>query len=195
MGFLVFVAHDDIDPSKVWEEEILRQLQSCHVFLLLLSRRFHSSKWTDQETGIAIARGKLVVPLRVDVNPYGFAARYQAFGLGRNKLRTSCLNLFGVLKQEQRTRSRAISSLINAFAGSKDFSDAGDKAELLQECRQMTRRQISGVLEASIANAQICKSIEATRNLATIIRRHRKDINQAQLKRYNLVSIHPIPLK
>ncbi len=55
-GFDVFLAHDDIDPSTEWQEEILRHLGTCEVFLALLTEEFDESNWAHQEVGIAYAR-------------------------------------------------------------------------------------------------------------------------------------------
>jgi len=46
--------------------------------LPLLTDSFVRSDWTDQETGIAVALGKIIVPMKMPVNPYGFISRYQA---------------------------------------------------------------------------------------------------------------------
>jgi hypothetical protein len=61
-GMDVFLAHDDLQPSAEWQKEIVQALRKCDVFIPLLTRSFHSSLWTDQETGIAIARKKLILP-------------------------------------------------------------------------------------------------------------------------------------
>ena len=45
---------------------------------IFLSDDAHVSEWLDQETGWALARGLLIIPVNIGLNPYGFAARYQS---------------------------------------------------------------------------------------------------------------------
>src|SRR5208282_6463612 len=89
LGMDVFLAHEDLEPSVEWQKEILRALKKCDVFIPLLTRSFHSSLWTDQETGIAVARGKVILPVRFSVLPYGFIGKFQALKARRN-LQESC---------------------------------------------------------------------------------------------------------
>ena len=67
-----FVAHEDIDTSDEWREEILRSLMSMDAFVAILSPDFNGSKWTDQEVGIAVARDVLLIPINRGQDPMGF---------------------------------------------------------------------------------------------------------------------------
>lgn len=189
LGIGVFVAHDDINPSQVWQERILRELQNCHAFLLLLTRKFHTSKWTDQETGLAIEKRKVIVPLSVDVNPYGFAGRFQANRLPRTRLRRSCIGLFRNLLEMGRLRSLAVNSLINAFADSSDFIDSRDKSELLLQSGLLTGRQINHVMRVSSRNSQIYNCTPTVKNLARLIRRHKQSIDPGLMLQYGKVTV------
>src|SRR5208283_2782050 len=59
-----FVAHDDIEPTREWQAEIESALRTMDALTAIITPDFISSRWCDQEVGIAIGRGKLVVPLR-----------------------------------------------------------------------------------------------------------------------------------
>jgi len=74
-GMNVFLAHDDIEASAQWANVILATLKESDVFLPLLTEAFSTSEWTDQETGVALAHRKLIIPLKVDRDPYGFVAQ------------------------------------------------------------------------------------------------------------------------
>ena len=71
-GLKAFLAHDDIEPTQEWEGVIIDNLKDCDVFIPLLSENFKESTWTDQETGIAVSEEKLIIPLKIDIDPYGF---------------------------------------------------------------------------------------------------------------------------
>ena len=54
----------------------------------ILTPGFNESKWTDQEVGVAVGRGSLIIPIRKGMNPYGFIGKYQ--GMQGKKHKTSC---------------------------------------------------------------------------------------------------------
>lgn len=76
-GVDAFVAHEDIEPSLEWQHEIEVGLRSMHALAAILTSDFHESRWTDQEVGWALGRGILVVPIRLGVDPYGLAGKFQ----------------------------------------------------------------------------------------------------------------------
>ncbi len=63
LGVSSFVAHEDIEPTLEWQNEIERALMSTDALAALLTPEFHESKWTDQEIGFALGRGTLVIPI------------------------------------------------------------------------------------------------------------------------------------
>lgn len=83
-GFACFVAHDAIEPSRAWQREIERALQSCDVLVAYVTPGFSESRWTDQEVGWALGRGVIAIPVAVEgENPYGFIGSYQAIKRGQ----------------------------------------------------------------------------------------------------------------
>lgn len=74
-GISSFVAHEDITPSLEWQNELELALRSMHALAALLTAEFHASKWPDQQTGFALGKGVLVVPLRLGTGPYGFIGK------------------------------------------------------------------------------------------------------------------------
>ena len=77
LGVSAFVAHEDIEPTAEWQAEIELAIASMHAMAALLTPEFHESLWTDQEVGMAVARGVLVIPVRLGRDPYGFVAKRQ----------------------------------------------------------------------------------------------------------------------
>ncbi|MGE5433343.1 MAG: TIR domain-containing protein [Candidatus Doudnabacteria bacterium] len=74
-GVLAFVAHDAIQPTQEWLDVIVRALREAEALAAYLTGDFHDSPWTDQEVGAAVGRELLVLPLKVDQDPYGFIGR------------------------------------------------------------------------------------------------------------------------
>ena len=71
-GVEAFVAHADIFPGTEWQKEILDALDHMDAFVPILTEGFRDSEWTDQEVGYAIAADVPIIPLRIDLDPYGF---------------------------------------------------------------------------------------------------------------------------
>ncbi|MFN4024982.1 MAG: toll/interleukin-1 receptor domain-containing protein [Hyphomonas sp.] len=51
-----FVAHEDIHPTKAWQDEIERALNSMHAMVAVHTLGFSESVWTQQEIGFALGR-------------------------------------------------------------------------------------------------------------------------------------------
>lgn len=77
-GISCFVAHEDIHPTKAWQDEIENALASMDGFVALMTDSFHDSDWTDQEVGYAVARGVPIIAVRLGKDPYGFIGKFQA---------------------------------------------------------------------------------------------------------------------
>jgi hypothetical protein len=77
-GVHCFVAHDTIEPTREWQDEIEKALRSCDALCAILTADFVSSRWCDQEVGMVVAQRKLIVPLKVGSDPHGFIGKYQA---------------------------------------------------------------------------------------------------------------------
>ncbi len=84
-GIAAFVAHEDIEPTEEWEEVIEFGLDTCDALLAYLTPGFIESKWCDQEVGVCIGKGKVIIPVRMEADPHGFLGKYQgAQGVGRD---------------------------------------------------------------------------------------------------------------
>lgn len=68
-GISCFVAHEDIQPTKQWQDEIENALFTMDAFIALMTENFHDSNWTDQEVGVAFGRGVPIVCLRLGTDP------------------------------------------------------------------------------------------------------------------------------
>jgi hypothetical protein len=76
-GISAFVAHQDIRPTREWQDEIENALHCMDAFAALLTGDFHDSDWTDQEVGFALARGVPVIAVQLERDPYGFLGKFQ----------------------------------------------------------------------------------------------------------------------
>jgi signal recognition particle subunit SEC65 len=80
-----FVAHEDIHPTREWQNEIEKALHTMDAMLAIHTKGFSQSIWTQQEIGFALGRGVKILSLRLEEDPQGFISKHQAIlRRGRN---------------------------------------------------------------------------------------------------------------
>ena len=160
-----FVAHVDITPSAAWQTAIERALATCDVLMAYVTEDFKESKWTDQEVGWVLGRGLPVIPIRVDLNPYGFFGSYQAvphrtpaYVLVEAVVRAMCDAVYN----PQRPQAAAIAprlahSLVGGFCRSGSFDTTRARLQLLERIprRDWTPELARTLREAASTNTQI----------------------------------------
>jgi hypothetical protein len=74
-----FLAHEDIEATSDWHEEIWKSLHNSHAFIGLVTDDFNSSAFCQQEIGAALALGlPSLLVFAGSRTLAGFAARFQA---------------------------------------------------------------------------------------------------------------------
>jgi hypothetical protein len=120
-GIRAFVAHEDIEPSLEWQDEISLALRSMHALAALITADFHASNWTDQEIGWALGRGIPVIPVQLDVVPYGFIGKIQAIPASFDDIDSLASNISQVLLRNSQTHMHMRHAIIEAFEKSSSF--------------------------------------------------------------------------
>ena len=123
-GITSFVAHEDINPTKEWQKEIQRALNSMDCMSAMLYEGFHQSNWCDQEVGIALGRNVTVLPLLPDSDPYGFLGEYQGIKIKGMYPEALAKEIFKILCDNTNTRSKYLSCLTNLLISSNSKGDA-----------------------------------------------------------------------
>ncbi|HAS95153.1 TPA: hypothetical protein DCS99_01900 [Candidatus Wolfebacteria bacterium] len=80
-------------------------------------------------------------------------------------LKRSCRKLIQTIASDPKTAAPFRAALIQKFAGSDDFNNAGDNAELLVAYEGYTVKQVREILRATKRNNQIYRSWKAQRIL------------------------------
>jgi hypothetical protein len=160
IGFEVFLAHEDIKPGLEWQTEIIKNLKKCDIFIPFLTKNFGSSEWTDQETGMAVIDDKLIIPLQVNVLPYGFIGKIQGQKLhkpseGELDFDRVTEEITKIIINDKRFRSGikefAISNLIN----SRSYYEANARVKILKYFVKFTNEEINRICDGVIKNTQI----------------------------------------
>jgi hypothetical protein len=154
-GISCFVAHNDIEPTTEWQNEIETALATCEALIALLHPDFHASNWTDQEIGFAMGRGVPVFTVRFGQDPYGFIGRFQAFnGSGKTAVALA-RELFDAYRKNKQTQRRMSEILVGLFQESNSFADAKARIEYLEELEFWEPTFSTRIKTAAEGNSQI----------------------------------------
>ena len=184
----VFLAHDDIDGGEEWMKSLYENIQYCDVFLVLLSKQYHQANYTDQETGVAYAMNKPMIPITIDgTDPYGFMAKYQAtkatLPFSEEKIDEIRNLIFAHTKQGQ----EMINGLIHQLQEAYTFANANVVGNMLFSYTKFSKEQLNNIAKAVIENNQVRGAWTAFPLASDMLKQNMKKIApsiQEELKRY-----------
>lgn len=119
-GINAFVAHEDIQPTLRWQDEIERALYAMDAFLAIHTTDFSKSSWTQQEVGFAVARHVKIISLRMGEDPTGFISRAQALSRRDRNAGEIAEQLNQVLSNDPLTAEKLTSAKSSLMALSED---------------------------------------------------------------------------
>lgn len=182
-GIEVFLAHDDLTPSKDWRDELVRNIKTCDIFIPLLTEDYSDSQWTDQECGMAYYDNKIIIPLKIDVDPYGFIGKYQALKFNSKLISESCEEILDIIWEHKSLEEQLKDCLIRAFIRSITFRGAERRAERLDKYKSFTEEQIEEIIRGSIKNTQINDSYGCKPILRKWLKKFNKSISEENKKK------------
>ena len=168
-----FVAHDDIEPTREWEDEIEEALRSMDAMAALLSPDFQSSNWTDQEVGFAVGTGRLILPLRFGLNPYGFIAKYQGYSITEISYTTITRDILEILARHGRTSVALAKALVKRLEDSRSFDTAKSTMTFIEECAVIDEELLQRIERALDSNFQVKEAWTVPERIAALVQRHR----------------------
>lgn len=155
-GISCFVAHDDIEPTQTWQNEIEKALFSMDVLIALMTKDFSDSPWTDQEIGVALGRNALIIPIRIGADPYGFIGKYQAISHKKEfDSEQLSIDVCKTLMLNKITHDLMNTAYINAVRNSKDYNTSLKMGVLLPFLKNLTNNQIENIIEAYNENRDV----------------------------------------
>lgn len=153
-----FVAHDGIEPTRQWQDVIEYALRTAEALVALLTPDFPKSKWTDQEVGVVFGRRRLVIPVKLGADPYGFIGKYQALqgkGVEDGEI---ARKIFEILAKHNATQKGMAEALVSEFENSHSFQNAKDNMTLLEKALYLDDLLIRRLRTAAKHNSQIAES-------------------------------------
>ena len=179
IGFEVFLAHEDIDPCVEWQDEIIKNLQRCDIFIPLLTNDFMQSQWTNQEIGIAIANDKFIIPLQVAIIPPGFLGKIQSLRINPNESGSGHADqIVNIIKNKSNFGKDMKHFVMNQLEESGSFEEAKARSELLEEFESFDKEEINRIADMTIKSRCIHDSFGAKRVLNRFFKKYETDLEQ-----------------
>lgn len=150
-GVSCFVAHEDIHPTKEWQNEIENALHTMDSFVALLTDGFHDSLWTDQEVGFAFGRGVPIISVKLGKDPYGFIGKFQALSCTWETAPTEIAKI--LIKKEP-----MLNAYIKAVQKCQGYDGGNKLAELLPFIDRLSDNQIDKLVKAFNENKEVYNS-------------------------------------
>lgn len=147
-GITCFVAHEDILPTKAWQDEIENALSSMDGFVALMTDSFHDSNWTDQEVGFAVARGVPIIAVRLGKDPYGFIGKFQALS---STWLTAVEDIVKILISNE----QVFNGYIQALCACPSFDAGNALAKILPSIEKLNVSQIDALVDAYNNNGEL----------------------------------------
>jgi hypothetical protein len=167
-GIDTFVAHDMIEPTMQWRDEIETALGTCDALAALLTPEFLESKWCDQEVGTALGRGRCIVGIKQGAEPHGFIGKYQAVNGDTSPWAAQNITdrIVDALWANPQTRPLMARAAAVAYAESISFDNARANFARVRELRgdEWTDEMVRMVESAGRENRQLEEGISLERD-------------------------------
>src|SRR5690606_17271888 len=144
-----FVAHNDIEPTREWQDEIESALSTMDAMVAVLVPGFPESKWTDQEVGVAIGRRVPIGPLKAGRDPYGLIGKYQALPIRGKQFEQIAVEVIELLAKKPQIAAKISRVLIEELKRSGSWARSKELMDLIEKCRNFSPEAIADLRAAA----------------------------------------------
>ncbi len=116
-GVSAFIAHEDIEPSREWMNEVEAGLETMDAMVAVVEPGFKESDWCVQEVGFALGRKVDIIPLRAGLDPFGFFGKYQGLQIKGRYPEGVSTEIAHLLLKKPKHRNSLLQSMEKALAG------------------------------------------------------------------------------
>jgi hypothetical protein len=192
-GISSFVAHEDIEPGTEWQIEIEKGLFSMDALCAILMPGFKESLWTDQEIGFALGRDLLVIPVRKDLDPYGFIGKYQGIQSKGKKIGEVAKAIFSIVSTNDKTKKNYINIITELFLLSNGKVEISNRLNAIRAIKEFPKERVVQIRERVVENESF-KNVSILNDLKEFFEFHGFDgINIDDFNISNTVDYDDLP--
>ena len=155
---------------------LIDNLENCDVFIPLLTNNFQQSNWTGQESGYALSRKILIIPVQFNVLPFGFLGSIQALKVGKI-LNNTCYEIAEIIKKESKLANKMKDFVLSLFQKSSTNKDVSMNFPLLLEWGPLNKIQINEIIETVFKNNQYLDDAISREIIKEVIDSHKEKIS------------------
>lgn len=196
-GVDAFVAHDVIEPTRECQEEIEAALRTCDAMCAMVTPEFVESRWCDQEVGFALARGILIVPMKIGTDPHGFIAKLQAITIPDHTTPYMVADgLFDILARHPTTAETLMPAIVRRYVNSDSFDNTRAAFVLLETIQRSAwiDAMVEQVERASSLNSQVGDAVlPGGRKVPDAVRELLSDIRPSGAAAIDETDFQPAP--
>lgn len=178
-GIDCFVAHEDIQPTAEWLIEIRAALNSCHALVAVLCTDFKTSNFCDQEVGFVLQRNVPVIPLRLQIDPYGFISPIQGVNCFNRSPAEIANEIERLLSQNPATRPIAIRAketatalLVDNFLQSSNFKNSTNTLKKIEALATIPESLVKKLANEWSKNDQIKDCLGIPGRMNSLLSKH-----------------------
>lgn len=176
VGIHGFVAHDSMEYTKPWQEQIERGLRSMQAFVALVHPEFNDSAWCHQEVGWALGRRVPHYAVRIGTDPAGFIGRDQwPTGYDKTPQEVAAIVSSWVSSVPDLSAS-VVDGLFAALEEAGNYMDAGATAERIAALGTLTPEQFDRLDAIYLGNDQLYGGTLPSRALRPLYARHQREL-------------------
>jgi hypothetical protein len=163
-------------------------LATCDALAAFLHEGFITSRWCDQEVGFALCRSTLILPIVIDVDPYGFMGRYQGLRVHHLSPEAVAKKVYETLRDNPKTSevvqrgytANHTENTVRLFEKSASFAATRRNYKLLESLTDWTWDLLDRVSEASRTNSQISREtlMNVPAKVATLVSDKRRNLDE-----------------
>lgn len=153
-------------------DEIEAGLYSMDALAAILMPGFKESNWTDQEVGIAVGRGTLVIPIMRGLEPYGFISKYQGLNATGKTVAAVAEEIFRILTSSPKTRAKMLSCLTETTLQAKSEVEVLEKLGFLASVKALPKGNLQQLQEAA-ANSVVLMAAKPLEKLNELLASHK----------------------
>ncbi len=171
-----FVAHDTIDVSREWQEDIERALRTADALVGLAHPGFHESYWIQQEVGWALGRKIPVLIIGLGETPKGFPARYQSPMLERPSAVKVASAIAAWLTSDDRWRNEVVGAFVHDLQNANNYTAGRDAARRLSEAGKLPPAVLDAIERAYLSNDQLYPDHTGAKEIERILAKHKRTL-------------------